>query len=163
MWFVLLRGISPPVAVVEIDKHLHAQRLGAARHLDGACLVGVATAALPLARVIPNAETHPVHAVVLQHLQAVHLLAVHIVELRAVLLHLRDHRDIAALDEVRWHPRHRIHLHGCLSRRLPGSKRTRDHRREDKTFEHSFLHDLHLIPPDVPTARPSNTTLYALL
>ena len=133
----LMRRVRPPVAVMEVDEHLEPQRMRALRQRQRPFRVDVAAA---LRRVVPHAEPHPVHAVVLHDLHLIELRAIHIVELRARGLHLRQHGHIRALDEIRPHPRHRIHLHGRLRERLPRRQRSRDQRREHHTFQQIPFH-----------------------
>ena len=113
----LLRRVGPPVAVMEVDEDFEAERMGALCHLDGARLVRIATAARAGLRVVPDAQPDPVDAVVLHDLELVHLFSIDIIELRAELLHFRQHRHIRALDEILRQIRNRVHLHSGIGTR----------------------------------------------
>ena len=133
----LMAGVGPPVAVVEVDEHFQAERVRALRHLQRELRVHVAAA---LRRMVPDAEAHPVHAMVLHDLELVHRRAVLVIILRAGRFHLGQHRDVRAFDEVCGQPRNRIDLHRSIRARRKAGKRARSERREQHAFPRMRFH-----------------------
>ena len=158
----LMAGVRPPVTVVEVDEHLEPECMRALRELEGAFRIDKTTA---LRRVVENAETDPVHAVVLHDLHLIELRAVHIVVPRARFLHLGQHRDIRALDEIRRQLRYRIHLHSGPRQRHPRRQRARNQRTQHQTFQHVPFHKMLLLfttdTGSAPSPGPRPTRLYS--
>ena len=128
----LLARIRPEIAVMEIDEYLHAKRMCALRHRQSALRRRIA-AAVFMGWIIPDAQTNPVDAVLLHDGQLVHLRPVHIIELAAQRLQLRQHRNIRALDKVSGKVPDRVHLHRRI-RCAAESKRPRRDRRKNQSF-----------------------------
>ena len=91
---VLLAGVGPGVAVMEVNHHFHSERMGAPGLFNH-----VRLAVPAVRRVHPHAQAHGIQSEFLHQGGAFTLLSGGVVELETAGFHLRDPADVCALDQ----------------------------------------------------------------
>lgn len=97
--FVLVAGVGPGVAVVEVDEEAEAEPMGAFGEGDGFIAAAMAVARV-VGRIHEDAQANRVHPVVFEDLQAVAGLPVDVAENEAGCLHLREPAHVGAFGEL---------------------------------------------------------------
>ena len=120
------RGIE--IVVMQVEQHLHAILRGFLGHAGhGVEIVGAAAVAVAvlIIRIVEQAQTHPVHAVVMQDLEQRFLLTVEVLKPHSGLIQRLIAGHIGTAYGVFGHRRHLLHRSGLLGRAGIGARLVR--------------------------------------